>query len=128
MALEEGEGSVSLLGRSLPAGKTQYPLYRRLRGAPGPVSTGAENLATTRFRSPNRPARSQSLYRLRYPANLCTNKLYLLRLTQHRVIVVQSVTFSFIFLYLLFCTLHFNIMQTKGHYILIISYFARFLY
>ena len=32
-------------GRSLPPGKTRYPLYRRLGG---PVWTGAENLATHR--------------------------------------------------------------------------------
>ena len=32
----------------------------------GPVWTGAENLAPTGIRSPDRPARSQSLYRLRY--------------------------------------------------------------
>ena len=30
MALEGGEESVSCPGRSLPPGKTQYPLYRRL--------------------------------------------------------------------------------------------------
>ena len=30
MALEGGEGSASLPGRSLPLGKTWYPLYRRL--------------------------------------------------------------------------------------------------
>jgi hypothetical protein len=33
---------------------------------PGPVWTGAENLAPTGIRSPDRPAHSQSLYRLRY--------------------------------------------------------------
>ena len=37
--------------------------------APEPVWTGAENLAPTGIRSPDRPARSQSLYRLRYPAH-----------------------------------------------------------
>ena len=37
--------------------------------APGPVWTGAENLAPTGFRSPDRPARSQSPYRLSYPAH-----------------------------------------------------------
>jgi hypothetical protein len=37
--------------------------------APGPVWTGAENLAPTRIRSPNRPARSQLLYRLSYRAH-----------------------------------------------------------
>ena len=37
---------------------------------PGPVWTGVENLAPTWIRSPVPPARSQSLYRLSYPANL----------------------------------------------------------
>jgi hypothetical protein len=35
-----------------------------------PVWTGAENLATTGIRSPDRPARSQSLYRQRYPGTV----------------------------------------------------------
>ena len=35
--------------------------------APGPVWTVAENLAPTGIRSPDRPARNESLYRLRYP-------------------------------------------------------------
>ena len=34
-ALEGGEGSASRPGRSLPPGKTQYPLYRRLGGPQG---------------------------------------------------------------------------------------------
>jgi len=34
-ALRGGEGSVSRPGRSLPPGKTQYPLYRRLGGPQG---------------------------------------------------------------------------------------------
>jgi hypothetical protein len=64
-----GEGSASRPGRPLPPGKTRYPLYRRLGGPPGPVWTGAENLAHTGVRSPDRPARSQSLYRLHYPVH-----------------------------------------------------------
>ena len=48
------------------SGKTRYQLYRRLGGFQG-RSGGAENLAPTRIRSPDRPARSQSLYRLSYP-------------------------------------------------------------
>ena len=43
----------------------------------GPVWTGAENLAPTVNRSPDRPARSESLYRLRYPglfaSFICSN-------------------------------------------------------
>jgi len=34
---------------------------------PGPVWMGAENLGPTRIRSPDRPARSESSYRLSYP-------------------------------------------------------------
>ena len=43
-------------------------IVQEVEWAPGPVWTGVENLAPTGIRSPNRPARSQSLYRLRYPA------------------------------------------------------------
>jgi hypothetical protein len=48
-------------------GKDLYPLYR---WAPGPILTGAENLAPTMIQSPDRPARSQLLYRLHYPAHI----------------------------------------------------------
>ena len=34
---------------------------------PGPVWTGAENVTSTGIRSPDRPARSESVYRLSYP-------------------------------------------------------------
>jgi len=53
---------------SLPPGKDPVPIVQEAGWAPGPVWTGAENLASTGIRSPDRPARSQSLYRLRYPA------------------------------------------------------------
>ena len=49
-------------------GKTRYPLYRRLGGTQG-RSRRAENLVPTGSRSPDRPARSQSLYRLSYRAH-----------------------------------------------------------
>jgi len=49
-------------------GKDPVPIVQEAGWAPGPVSTGAENLAPTRIRSPDHPARSQSLYRLHYPA------------------------------------------------------------
>ena len=38
--------------------------------APGPVCTGAENLAPTGIRSPDLPTRSESLYQLSYPGPL----------------------------------------------------------
>jgi len=53
-------------GRFTP-GKDTVPTVQEAGWSPGPVSTGAENLAPTGIRSPDRPARSQSLYRLRYP-------------------------------------------------------------
>jgi len=64
MTLEGGERSASGPGRSLPL----VPIVQETVWAPGPVWTGAENLAFTAIRSPDRPARSQSLYRLSYSA------------------------------------------------------------
>ena len=49
-------------------GKDLELIVQEAGWAPGPVWTGAENLAPTGIRSPERPARSQSLYRLSYPA------------------------------------------------------------
>jgi hypothetical protein len=50
-------------------GKNPVPIVQEAGLVPGPVWTGAENLASTGIRSPDRPARSQSLYRTRYPAH-----------------------------------------------------------
>jgi len=47
-------------------GKDPVPIVQESGWAPGPVWTGAENLASTGIRSPDRPAHSQSLYRLSY--------------------------------------------------------------
>ena len=46
--------------------KDPVPIVQEAGWAPGSVWTGAENLAPTGTRSPHRPARSQSLYRLSY--------------------------------------------------------------
>jgi hypothetical protein len=70
-ALEGVSGQQYAPGRTLPPGKTRYPFYRRLVGPPGTIWTGAENVASIGIRSPDRPARSQSLYRLIYPAHHC---------------------------------------------------------
>jgi len=51
-------------------GKDPVPIVQEVGWAPGTVWTGAENLVPTGIRSPDRPARSQSLYRLSYPALL----------------------------------------------------------
>ena len=50
-------------------GKDPVPIVQEARWAPGPVRTGEENLAPTGIRSPDRPARSQSLHRLSYRAH-----------------------------------------------------------
>jgi hypothetical protein len=50
-------------------GKDTVPIIQEAGWAPGPVWTGAENLASTGIRSPDRQARSQSLYRLSYSAH-----------------------------------------------------------
>ena len=54
--------------------------------APGPVWAGAENLAPTGIRSPDRPARSESLYRLRHAGPHVQQKLrYLVTVLQTRM-------------------------------------------
>ena len=49
-------------------GKDPVPIVQEAGCASGPVWTGAENIAPTGIRSPDRSARSQSLYELCYPA------------------------------------------------------------
>ena len=51
-------------------GKDPVPIVQEAGWATGPVWTGAENLAPTETRSPDRQTRSQSLYRLSYPAQV----------------------------------------------------------
>ena len=51
-------------------GEDPVPIVQEAGWAPGPVWTAAENLALTGIRSPDRPARSQSLLRLSYPAHI----------------------------------------------------------
>ena len=65
-ALDGGGWSTPRPGRFTP-GKDPVPIVQEAGWAPGPVWTGAENLAPARIRSPDRPARSESLYRLSYP-------------------------------------------------------------
>ena len=55
--------------------KNLVPILQEAGWAPGPVWTGAENITPTWIRSPNRPAHSQSLYRLRYLAHSHPSKV-----------------------------------------------------
>ena len=75
-ALEGGEGSASRPGSTLPTGKDPVPIVQEAGGASGPVWTGAENLASTGIRSPDRPARRLSLYR---PTKIQVNFVILFR-------------------------------------------------
>ena len=52
---------------ALPPRKTRNPLYRRFGGPQGRSGRVREISPSTGIRSPDRPARSESLYRLRYP-------------------------------------------------------------
>ena len=59
------------------AGKDPVPIVQEAEWARGPVWTGAENLASTGIRSPDRPARSESLYRLSYPGPLSLDRMWI---------------------------------------------------
>ena len=65
-ALAGGGWSAPCPGRFTP-GKDPVHIVQEAGWAPGRVWMGAENLALTGIRSPDRPARSESLYRLSYP-------------------------------------------------------------
>ena len=52
---------------ALPQGQTHYPLYRRLGGPQSQSGRVQKILPPTRIQSPNRAARSKSLYWLHYP-------------------------------------------------------------
>ena len=68
LALTIGVGGQHHTPAALPPGKTRYPLYRRL-GGPRDRSGRVRKISPppTGIRSPDRPARSESLYRLSYP-------------------------------------------------------------
>ena len=81
---EGGGWSTPRSGRFTP-GKDPVPSEQKTGWAPGQVCTGAENLAPTEIRSLDRPARSESLYRLRYPGPMLYLKSVALNL-QRRMI------------------------------------------
>ena len=59
-ALEGGEEPASRPGRSLPPGKTRYPLYRRLDGPQGRSGQVRKISPPTAIRSPDSPARGSN--------------------------------------------------------------------
>ena len=72
--LDGGGWSAPRPGRFTP-GKDPVPIVQEAGWAPGPVWTGAENLAATGIRSPDLPARNETLYRLSYPGPFGTTGL-----------------------------------------------------
>ena len=69
-ALSFGGWLTSRLGRFTPKTGTWYPLYKWLSGPQGRPWWVREILPITGIRSPDRPTRSESLYRLSYPGPL----------------------------------------------------------
>jgi len=65
-----GEGSASCLGRSLPQGKTWYPLYRRLGGLQCQSGEMQKISPPPGFNPRTIQPVAQSLYRLSYPAHI----------------------------------------------------------
>ena len=100
------EWGVSVTSRPLfTHGKDPVPIVPEAGWAPGPVWTGAEILASTGIRSPVRPARSQSLYRLSYPAHTQKKTYNKLGLHETDICISGTVMFfvcSFIFLFFFF--------------------------
>ena len=67
---------VSVKPRSLfTPRKVSYPLYRRLGGSQGRSGQVWKISPLTGIRTPDRPAHSQSLYRLSYPVHCCKRLL-----------------------------------------------------
>jgi hypothetical protein len=68
---------------ALLPGTDPVPIVQKAGWAPGPIWTGAENLAPTGIRSPDRSASSESLYRLSYPRpenNIAVDNIYKLKI------------------------------------------------
>ena len=75
-ALEGGEWSAARPGRTLPPGKTGYPLYRRLGGPQSRSGQVQEIWLSPGFDQETVQPVAQSLYRLSYPAH---SEIYVFR-------------------------------------------------
>ena len=63
-------------------GKDPIPIVQEAGSVPGPVWTGAENLASTGIRSPDRPARNHSYTHWAIPAHLFLHTLFFYNVCQ----------------------------------------------
>jgi hypothetical protein len=84
--LDGGGWSTPRPGR-LYSGKDPVTIVQEAGGASEPVWICEENLASTGIRSPDLPARSESLYRLRHPGSA---KINIFMYLKHYIIVVES--------------------------------------
>ena len=82
--LEGGEWSATRPGRTLPPGKTRYPLYRRLGGSQGRIWKG-EKSRPHQDSIPDRPARSQ-YYNKIFARNNLNYQENIIRLRKEQVI------------------------------------------
>jgi hypothetical protein len=98
----------TLEGKLSTLGKDPVPIVQEAGWDPGQVWTDAENLAPTGFRSPDCPARSQSLYWLSYRASRYTDwatgptkdEWYIINIKWNNVIILFAVvTYSCFILY-----------------------------
>ena len=110
---------------ALPPGKTPYALFRRLGGPQGRSGGVRKNLAPTGIRSPDRPARSESLYRLRYPgprplwltyrnSMMCYNLIFHITETTWKSTQSWAILIHFILLYHI--TLTFKLLLFLGFF------------
>jgi hypothetical protein len=70
-------------------GNDPVPIVQEVGWTPGPNWTGAENLVATGFRSSDRPASSQSLYRLSYLAHKLISVLLFKCLKNHKLTFIS---------------------------------------
>ena len=75
----------------LTPGKTRYPLYRRLGGPQGRSGQAQEISSPTGIRSPDRPSRIESLYRLSSPRPHTHTHIYIYIYIYTRVCVCVCV-------------------------------------
>ena len=74
----DGVGGQRHTAAALPPEKTRYPLYKKLGGPQGQSGRTRKISPPTGIRSPDRPVRSESLYRLSYPGPFNNSKYLLL--------------------------------------------------
>ena len=82
-SVPDGVGGQCHASAALPRGKTWYPLYRRVCGPRGQSGWVRKISSSSRIRSLDRPAHSESLYWLSYPSPLlscCVYDIYLCKI------------------------------------------------